>query len=283
MGRIPPRRPAPRLSPAPLGAHVVLLGLSALILAPYLWAVGASLTPLAAAAPPRLAPHTWTLDNYSAVLTNPDSGLFLLAYLHSAIVALSVTLASLVTSTLVGFVLTAYRFRGKETLFVALIATFMIPFVCVMIPLYVNVVHLGLADSLAALVVTGLWSPLGILIMRQFMEGVPREMLEAARLDGAGEWRLVLHLFLPLCTSALGILALYSFMHTWDDFQWPAIVLHDPALWTLPLLGNYLSANGYPVATVMTVAVLTILPVIALYAVVARFFIRGLGAVVVQI
>jgi multiple sugar transport system permease protein len=290
-----PRRSAPRLPAGVAGAHLYLLAVSILVLAPYLWGVLQSFAPVAAAGEGEgkgLVPRSWTLDNYHTILAlnmhRPRSGFYVPidlqgAYMHSAIVALSVTLAALVTSTLVGFVLTVYRFRGRETLFVALIAPFMVPFVCVFIPLYVTVVNLRLAESLGALIVTGLWSPIGILVMRQFMEGVPADMLEAARLDGAGEWRLVMQLMVPLCTSALGVLAIYTFMHSWDDLFWPATVLHNPANATLTLLTSYFAVNNTPAPLLMAAALLTILPVVVIYACVARFFIRGIGTVVIQI
>ena len=227
-------------------------------------------------APRTSSPDAWTLDNYGAAFDfsiPPFS--FKAAYLHSMIVAAGVMVATVLTSTLAGFVLAAYRFRGKETLFTLLILTFMVPFTVIFIPLYITVVNLGLANSLAALIVTGLWSPLGILLMRQFIEGIPSDLFEAARMDGASELRLVAQMVVPLSTSAMGVLAVYTFMHSWDDFLWPLVVLHSAAQWTLPLLADLFQYNGFPLQFVMAVAMLTILPVLVIYAVVARFFIRA--------
>jgi len=278
------RRPMHRLRPAHVAAYAVLVAFAVVFLTPYVWAVFESFKPVSSADSSGLLPHAWTLDNYGAAfnfsyppyILKPD-------YLHSTIVALGVALATLLTSTLVGFVLAVYRFRGKETVFTLLIVAFMVPFTGVMVPLYVTVVRLGLDNSLGALIVTGLWSPFGILVMRQFLEGFPTEMLEAARIDGAGEWRLVARMILPLCTPALGILAIYTFMHSWDDFLWPTIILHDPAKWTLPLLVSYFTNSTFPTPFVMAVAMLTILPVLIVYALVARFFIRGIGAVALHV
>ncbi len=274
--------PRPRL--AHVAAYAVLVTFAIVFLTPYVWAVFESFKSHADANSRGLLPHAWTLDNYGAAFNfSYPPYIFKPDYLHSTIVALAVALATLLTSTLVGFVLAVYRFRGKETLFTLLIVAFMVPFTGVMVPLYVTVVRLGLDNSLGALIVTGLWSPFGILVMRQFLEGFPTEMLEAARIDGAGEWRLVARMILPLCTPSLGILAIYTFMHSWDDFLWPTIILHDPAKWTLPLLVSYFTDSSFPAPFVMAVAMLTILPVLIVYALVARFFIRGIGAVALHV
>jgi multiple sugar transport system permease protein len=278
------RRRIPQLRLTHVAAYAVLVTFAIVFLTPYVWAVFESFKSNADAGSQGLLPHTWTLDNYgSAFNFSYPPYVFKPDYVHSAIVALGVALATLLTSTLVGFVLAVYRFRGKEILFILLIVAFMVPFTGVMVPLYVTVVRLGLDNSLGALIVTGLWSPFGILVMRQFLEGIPTDMLEAARIDGAGEWRLVARMILPLCTPALGILAIYTFMHSWDDYLWPTIILHDPAKWTLPLLISYFTNSTFPTPFVMAVAMLTILPVLIVYALVARFFVRGIGAIALHV
>ncbi len=259
-------------------AHCLLLAVSLVTLAPYVWSVLQSFKSSAEAGSPGLLPRTWTLDNYLAVLTfaSPDEHFsFIGSYLNSIIVAASVTAAALLSSTLAGFVLAAYRFRGKETLFTLLIATFMVPFSVILVPLYITVSRVGLHDTLSGLIVTGLWSPFGIFLMRQFMEGVPSEILDAGRIDGASEWRIVGQLMIPLSTSALGVLAVYTFMRSWDDFLWPHIVLDSGAKWTLPLLLAGGLGASTPIAS--AIAILTILPVLVIYGVVAKYFIRSIG------
>src|SRR5207248_1729037 len=161
------RRPALRPVLGLAAAHGLLLAVSLVMLAPYVWSVLQSFKSSGEAGSPGLLPHTWTLDNYIAVLTfaSPyEHFSFLGSYLNSIIVAVSVTAAALLTSTLAGFVLATYRFRGKETLFTLLIATFMVPFSVILVPLYITVSRMGLHDTLGGLIVTGLWSPFGIFL-----------------------------------------------------------------------------------------------------------------------
>ena len=292
-----PRRPLRRALRQAV-PYAVLLVFSAIVLAPYIWAVFESLKPIIGGfsigflgqqafvmkGAAHASPNGWTLDNYGAAFNfSIPPYTFKTDYLHSMIVACSVMAASVVTSTLAGYVLATYRFRGKETLFILLILTFMVPFTVIFIPLYITVVNLGMANSLTALIVTGLWSPLGILLMRQFIEGIPTDLFEAARLDGASEARIVAQVVVPLSTSAIGVLAIYTFMHSWDDFLWPVVVLHSAADWTLPLLADLFNYNAFPLPFVLAVAMLTMLPVLIVYSIVARFFIHGISDIALHV
>jgi ABC-type glycerol-3-phosphate transport system permease component len=283
----------------------VLVVCSLLVVIPYLWAVYKSLQPFTGSfslaglgrvvygikgTSGNVAPHAGLLDNYGIAFNfsfPPNFGLspfsFKSAYVHSMSVAATVMVATVLTSTPVGFVLAAYRFRGREILFTLLILTFMVPFTVITIPLYITIANLGFSNSLGGLIVTGLWSPLGILLMRQFIAGIPTELFEAARLDGASEWRLLVQMVVPLSAPAMGVLAVYAFMHSWDDFIWPAVVLHDAGQWTLPLLGDFFSVNAFPPQFVMAVAVMTILPVLVIYVFVAQFFIRGISDIAMNV
>jgi ABC-type glycerol-3-phosphate transport system permease component len=262
----PPRRrrslykPLSRIAP-----HILLLAFSCATLGPFLWSLFQSFQP-------GYFDTSWTTSHYDQAL---DSGPFIADYRNSIIVAGSVTISAVVTSLLVGFVLAKYRFRGRDHLFTALIAAVMIPFSAILIPVYVTVVHLGFNNSLGGLIVAGMWSPLGIFIVRQFLEGIPSELLDAARIDGASEWRIVVQLMLPLCTSALTVLAVYTFMHTFNDFLLPAILLSNPAHWTLPILLS--SGLGDSTPDVSAVVVLTTLPALIVTALTTKYFIRGIA------
>jgi len=162
-------------------------------------------------------------------------------------------------------------------LFIALIACLMIPSSVIALPLYVNLVQLGLGRNLGALIVVGLWSPFGIFTLRQFMEGIPAELLDAARIDGASEWRIVAQVLTPLCTSALAVLVVYAFMKSWDNFLLPTILFQwilQPQNWTLPLL----AAGGAGAATplVSAVVVLMTLPALIIFVTAMRYFIRDI-------
>ena len=263
---IPTRRRTRRLLPW-LAPHALLLVFSVAALGPFAWTFIQSFQ----SDTPGVG---WTTRHYNQVIGYEP---FMRSYGSSIIVAGSVTAFAVVTSLLVGFVLAKYRFRGKEQLFTLLIAGVMVPFSAVLIPVYVTVVHLGFSDSLEGLIVAGMWSPFGIFTVRQFMEGIPSSLLDAARIDGASEWRIVAQLMAPLCTSGLTVLAVYTFMRTWDDFLLPAILMHDPTGWTLPVLLS--GGLGASTPIVSTVVVLTTLPPLIITAATTRYFIRSIGLV----
>ncbi len=247
--------------------HALLLAFSVATLAPFAWTLAQSFSP-------RLSDVAWTTHNYTATLSYQP---FACAFLNSLVVAGSATIAAMLTSTLAGFVFAKYRFRGREPLFIALIACLMIPSSVIALPLYVNLVQLGLGRNLGALIVVGLWSPFGIFTLRQFMEGIPAELLDAARIDGASEWRIVAQVLTPLCTSALAVLVVYAFMQSWDNFLLPTILFQwilQPQNWTLPLL----AAGGAGAATplVSSVVVLMTLPALIIFVTAMRYFIRDI-------
>ncbi len=247
--------------------HALLLAFSVATLAPFTWTLAQSFSP-------RLSDVAWTTHNYTATLSYQP---FASAFLNSLVVAGSATIAAMLTSTLAGFVFAKYRFRGREPLFIALIACLMIPSSVIALPLYVNLVQLGLGRNLGALIVVGLWSPFGIFTLRQFMEGIPAELLDAARIDGASEWRIVAQVLTPLCTSALAVLVVYAFMQSWDNFLLPTILFQwilQPQNWTLPLL----AAGGAGAATplVSSVVVLMTLPALIIFVTAMRYFIRDI-------
>jgi multiple sugar transport system permease protein len=262
----PSRRRRRRLA-VTIAPHALLLAFSVATLAPFAWTLAQSFVP-------RLSNVTWTTHNYTATLSYQP---FASAFLNSLVVAGSVTIAAMLTSTLAGFVFAKYRFRGRESLFIALIACLMIPSSVIALPLYVNLVQLGLSRNLGALIVVGLWSPFGIFTLRQFMEGIPAELLDAARIDGASEWRIVAQVLAPMCTSALAVLVVYAFMQSWDNFLLPTILFQwilQPQNWTLPLL----AAGGAGAATplVSAVVVLMTLPALIIFVAAMRYFIRDI-------
>ncbi len=245
--------------------HVLLLAFSFVALAPFAWTMAQSLQSQSGTV-------AWTTRNYNQVM---DYGPFLTSYRNSVIVATSVTASAVVTSLLVGFVLAKYRFWGRDQLFTVLIAALMVPFSVVLLPVYVTLSHIGFDDSIGGLILAGLWSPFGIFTVRQFMEGIPSELLDAARIDGASEVRIVAQVMAPLCTSALTVLAVYTFMQSWDNFLLPALLLNRPPHWTLPVL--LASGLGASTPIVAAVVILTTLPALVITAVTVKYFIRGIG------
>jgi multiple sugar transport system permease protein len=256
--------------------HLVLLSFSIAAVAPFVWMVFGSLkTYRELVSSAYILPEVWTLDNYTEIINRVN---FLTALRNSFVVAAAQTVVILLTSTLCGFIFAKYRFWGKEALFAVLLSTMMVPFAVVLVPLYIFISDIGINDSLLAIIVPGLWSTFGIFLMRQFMETIPTELLDAARIDGSSEWRIIGQIVLPLAGAPLGALAVLVFLGSWDNFLWPSIVLNSPEQQTVPVvLAGLRSLYWTRWELWMAGAMLTIVPVMAVYLVASKQFIRGIA------
>ena len=256
--------------------HLVLVVFALAAVLPFIWMVFGSfkeykeLTSSMA-----LLPQTWTLDNYDQIIGRVN---FLSAFRNSVIIAVVQTLSVLLTSSAAGFVFAKYRFPGKEVLFTMILATMMIPFAVVLIPLYIFVSDIGAMDQLTGIIIVGMWSAFGIFLLRQFMEGVPSELLDAARIDGASEWRIYSQIMIPLSGAPLAALAILVFLGSWDNFLWPSLVLNSPEKQTIPLvLLGLRSLYWSRYDLYMAGSMLTILPVMLIYIFASKHFIRGIA------
>ena len=256
--------------------HIVLLALAFLALAPFIWSIFASFKPFKELVSSQdLLPHTWTLNSYREIFTRAH---FLDAAQNSIIAAASVTVAALLTSAAVGYVFAKYRFWGKELLFTILLSTLMVPFSVILIPLFIRIADIGLSNSLGGIIITGLWSTFGIFMMRQFMETIPFDLLDAARIDGASEWRIFFQIVIPLATAPMAALGVFTFLGNWDSYLWPLVVLNSPEKQTIPLILAGLRSL-YSVRYDMWAAgsMLTVVPVMIIYAFASKWFIRGIA------
>src|SRR5579859_1303651 len=256
--------------------HLVLVVFALAAVLPFIWMVFGSfkeykeLTSSMA-----LLPQTWTLDNYDQIIGRVN---FLNAFRNSVIIAVVQTLSVLLTSSAAGFVFAKYRFPGKEVLFTMILATMMIPFAVVLIPLDIFVSDIGAMDQLTGIIIVGMWSAFGIFLLRQFMEGVPSELLDAARIDGASEWRIYSQIMIPLSGAPLAALAILVFLGSWDNFLWPSLVLNSPEKQTIPLvLLGLRSLYWSRYDLYMAGSMLTILPVMLIYIFASKHFIRGIA------
>jgi len=222
-----------------------------------------------------LLPHVWTLDAYKAVFGLQDlwSG-----FLNTIIVTVCVVGSVVFTSTLEGYVFAKFIFPGKNILFIALLATMMIPFAVVMIPLYLIVSGMGLNNQLAGIIVTGLFSTFGIFMLRQFMFSVPSELLDSGRIDGASEWRIFLRIVVPLSLSPMAALGIFIFLGVWNDFLWPSIVLTTPARQTISLVMSGLMGYFWLQYDLMVAAaVVSLVPLMLAYIFGSRYMIQGIA------
>jgi multiple sugar transport system permease protein len=256
--------------------HMVLVALAFLSLAPFVWSIFASFKPFKELVSSRdLLPHTWTLNSYREIFTRAH---FLDAAQNSLIAAVSVTVATLLTSAAVGYVFAKYRFWGKDMLFTILLSTLMVPFSVILIPLYIRIADIGLSNSLGGIIITGLWSTFGIFMMRQFMETIPFELLDAARIDGASEWRIFFQIVTPLATAPLAALGVFTFLGNWDSYLWPLVVLNSPEKQTIPLILAGLRSLYWTRYDMWAAgSMLTVVPVMIIYAFASKWFIRGIA------
>ncbi|WP_019997715.1 carbohydrate ABC transporter permease [Aureimonas ureilytica] len=259
---------------------LLLLPLALLWLAPlYLMAVFATQPDeaiLSASVP--LRPGGELLANLSRIV---EIARFDRALANSVLVALAYALLSAGLSSLAGYAFARYSFRGKGALFGLLVATLTVPYAVVIIPQYVLVARdLSLANTLIAVVVPPLFNALGVLFMRQTFLGLPQEIVEAARLDGASELRIFLRIALPLVRPALAALFIILFLASWNNYLWPLLVAPDPAARTAPVaLGSLITVNSVPPwGALMSGATLMTVPMVALFVFLQRQFVSGITA-----
>lgn len=250
--------------------------LALLALAPLLWMVSVSFMPAGGASrfPPPLLPDAVTLDNYRALLARTGIGR---AFANSLAVSLAITLGSLAINTAAGYAFAKLRFRGRERLFQVLLAALVVPAQVAMLPLFLLMKRLGLVDSLGGVVLPALAGVFGIFLVRQYARSIPDALLEAARIDGAGELRIFVQVVLPMLRPVLVTLAVFSFMAAWNDFMWPLIVLAGQEHYTLPVALAALSREHImDVEMMMAGAVVTVLPVLLLFLALQRWYMQGL-------
>ncbi|MFN2235730.1 MAG: carbohydrate ABC transporter permease [Anaerolineales bacterium] len=259
-------------------AYLILIFGTLVTLVPFIWVILTSLKPASEIIrmPPTFFPETWTLDSYRTIFTDPNVPLARF-YMNSLFVAVFRVFITIFTSTLAGFIFAKYRFWGKDIIFGFILVQLMIPFQVVMIPAYLILVKLGLVDSLWGLIIPSMVDAFGIFLMRQFIEGIPNELMDAARIDGSSEFGIYWRIILPQMGSAVAALGIFTFMGTWNDYLWPLIVITTHEKRTLPLLLTwYNSQHGTRYDLTMAASILVLLPILVVYAIFQRRFVRGI-------
>ena len=265
----------PRLLSALLLYGLLAVGLL-LALAPLLWMVAASLMPPGEANryPPRLWPSAVTFEHYTALFTRLDLARYLL---NSTLLAGAVTAISLFVNSMAGYAFAKFRFPGRERLFALLLMTMMVPGQVTMMPVFMLLKELGLLNAYSGLILPGAASVFAIFLIKQFMETVPDELLEAARIDGCSELDIFWRIVLPLSKPVLATVALFTFMGAWNEFLWALIVMLDEAKYTLPVaLANLSGQHNTDWGLLMAGSVIVILPVVVLFLALQRFYVRGI-------
>ncbi len=272
-------RPRCRLTPASAVLTLLIIVVAIIAAFPLAWMVLTSLkTPQETMhVPPVWLPASPNLDAYAQVADVIGLGR---SFLNSAIIAIVTTAAIIVTSLMAGYAFAKYRFRYREALFAVLIATMFLPPIVTLIPLYRITGYLGLNGSLAGVLVPNLANAFGIFLMRQFIRGVPDELIEAARVDGSSELRILFQIVAPAVLPAIAALTLFAFVYHWNSYLWPLTVLqgNDDAYPIVISLSRLLSYNRGAMNTglVMAGATLAVLPPVLLFVVLQRFFVDSI-------
>ena len=215
----------------------------------------------------------FTLDNYIYIIENTD---FIIWLLNSLFVSLFTNFCVLFFDSLVGYTLAKFKFNGQKIVFIAILSTLMIPTEMLVIPWYIIAQNFGLLDSYLGLILPGIMTGFGVFLMKQFFEGVPDDYLEAARIDGVGEFTIFIRIALPLVTPALSALAIFTFLGNWTAFLWPLIVSSSAEIFTVPVgLASFSGEFQSDWELIMTGAALATLPTLLVFLILQRYIIRG--------
>lgn len=255
---------------------------SAFFLIPLAWVLASSLRP-AGSLYEYANPLTWktffpaniTLENYRKIFVDL---LFGRAILNSLFVSISTVFFGVLVSSMAGFALAKFRFRGRQLIFVIVLVTFMVPFESIVIPLYVLVRGIGLENSYAALILPGVGNGLGIFLFKQFFEEVPNELLEAARMDRASWFRIYVQILLPLCMPAIATVVVMTFMFQWNSLFWPLVATHSSRFEVVQVAvaANRMSEDT-SWANLFSAAIAGSLPPVVVFLFLQKYFIQGIS------
>jgi multiple sugar transport system permease protein len=259
-----------------VGLYLSVVVGAVLMLFPFLWTVITSITPSGSlSGGPSLIVEDPTLDAYRTLMASMPIWRIIANSFGVAVVA---TLLQMITGSMAAYGFSRLHFKGKPILFAAYLATLMIPLQVLVVPLFIQMTRLNLNDTYFALLAPTIASAFGIFLLRQAVDGVPRELDEAATLDGAGHLRIFGQIVLPLVKPALATLAVFAFMGSWNSFLWPLVVIRSPELMTLPLgLSTLQGQFTTQWDVVMAGSVVSILPIAVVYMFAQRHIIAGMS------
>lgn len=267
----------------PVAIVIVLVAFSVLVFYPFLWLIfssfkeGVEFTYV----PPRLLPQHWTLSGYQTAF-DPRRANLAQGYFNSLTVTAANVATLLFTSSLCGFAFARLDFPGKTALFYAVLATTMVPFLTLLIPLYILMRDLHLIDTLWSLWVPSTFSPFGIFLCRQFIYGLPLELYDAAKVDGAGDFGIYRRIVLPMSRPVLSVLGIGIFLGSFGSYLWPLIMLHTESRFTLPILlsrvnNRVTEAAARDYQTLMATSILVAVPSLLVFILLQRDLVKGIA------
>jgi putative chitobiose transport system permease protein len=279
---VPLVRPRRRITVGVVFWYAVLIGMALITVFPFLWILLTSLkgpNDAIFSVPPQFIPNDPTLANYGKVIDTLPVPRF---FLNSIIVTVAITVLNTLIASLAAYPLAKMRFRGREVLFYVLLGTLIVPVQLTFIPSYVLAVRVfDYHDTLQAVILPNLVSAFNIFLLRQAFRGIPNDLLDAARIDGAGEWRIWRSVMLPLARPSLAAVAIFTFVTAWNDFLWPSLMLPTMENKTLPVglaaLQGFFSSDFRAIAAGVT---MTVVPILIFFILAQRWFVRGLAGAV---
>jgi multiple sugar transport system permease protein len=258
--------------------YAILIVGGILTVAPLVWMVSASLmhSGQSNVYPPPFFPTSLTFEHYVALFKRLAVARY---FLNSVIVSVGVTFVSLVINSLAGYAFAKFRFAGRDRLFTFLLASMIVPAQVTMLPLFLMLNKMGLVNTYWGILIPGLASIFGIFLIRQYAFTIPDSLIEAARMDGAGDFEIYWRVVIPLLRPVLVTLGLFTFMGTWNDFLWPLIVMTDNSMYTLPVaIANLMGEHTPDTELMMAGSVLTVLPILIVFMAVQKYYIEGIIA-----
>jgi multiple sugar transport system permease protein/alpha-1,4-digalacturonate transport system permease protein len=258
--------------------YVILSVVTVSMLFPFLWMLATALRPQGHQADLSLIPQPYLAwENFARAWTYPHT-LFNQYALNSLIIAVVSTALAVFLNALSGFAFAKYNFPGKTVLFYIVLATLMVPFQITMIPTYVTVAKLGLINNYWGVILPATASAFGIFLVRQFMQSIPNELLDAARIDGCSEIGIFWRIMVPLSRTVLAVLALLTFLYRWNDYLLPLLVLNRQQMFTLPIgITNFIGEYQADWSMVMAASLVSIVPTVGLFIFFQRYFVSGIA------
>jgi alpha-1,4-digalacturonate transport system permease protein len=215
------------------------------------------------------------LDNFIEGVESFDFGRYLW---NSVIVTVTATLLTLLVNSMAAFALSKYNFRGREAIFIIMISTLMVPLSVVLVPVFLVITTVSWNNNLLGIIVPAAATPTGVFLLRQYMLTIPDELIDAARIDGASEWRIYAQVIIPLAKPALAVLTIFSVMWRWNDFLWPLIVLSRSEYFTLQVgLSSFQGELNVQWNLILAMTVLTLLPITIVFAFLQRSITTGIA------
>ena len=255
--------------------YILLILVAVIVGYPFLWMLLSSFKDISEfyMIPPRLFPEVWLTDNYVEIFTKWSFGTY---YKNSIIVTAAQLIGNLIIVLFAGYGFAKYRFRFKTFFFMLILCTTMIPWLATIIPLYIVATNLGWINTYVGLIIPGAADAFSIFLARNFISGIPDPLIEAARIDGAGERKIFFNIVLPSVKPLIAVITINKMVSSWNAFQWPLLVVNSDELRTIPIAIANLSSRFYDSYDLkMAAATMAIIPVLILYIAFQKHFVEG--------